>query len=249
MEREQTHSTAAYVCMRIASGHLRASFPTRPSRTPVRWVQFQLCHQFRDCGHFRDQWKGSRDGGMIDSGAAGKFYLMDHSQQKVITSLSLPVPLTLAVAARLDGRPLGSGSIPFTTAESPISTGLLHTEIIRLFVFQSPQNPIILGLPWLEQHNPSISWAKKQITQWSDFCLQNCLPQHAGQEERWDLLKWLVTQRIPRSSRGFQQGKGITLTSSSSQRLVAIDLLPGSQPPKGRVSRCHNLRQRLWNRT
>ncbi len=58
------------------------------------------------------------------------------------------------VVAVLDGRPLGSGQIHFTTEDLTLLTGALHTETICLFVFQSPQTPLILGLPWLERHNP-----------------------------------------------------------------------------------------------
>ncbi len=58
-------------------------------------------------------------------------------------------------------------------------TGSLHTESIRLFAIESPQKPIILGLPWLELHNPCISWPTRQIVQWSETCRKHCLLLHS----------------------------------------------------------------------
>ncbi len=147
-----------------------------------------------------------------------------------------PVPLVpcdshLAVAV-LDGRPLGSGCIQFTTEDLQLRTGVLHTETIRLFVFQSPQNPIILSLPWLEQHNASISWTKKQIIQWSDFCLKNCLcsmPFKRGIET--SLKDPLPSEYL---AEAFSRVKASHLPPHRASD-CAIDLLPGSQPPKGRV--------------
>ncbi len=96
-----------------------------------------------------------------------------HSQRLIRFPLFL-VKLVLAVAA-LDGRPLGSGQIQFTTEDLSLYNGAFHAETIRLFVFQLPQTPIILGLPWLEKHNPTIPWSDKQIIQWSESCRQCCL--------------------------------------------------------------------------
>lgn len=86
----------------------------------------------------------------------------------------IPCESLVAVAA-LDGHPLGSGQVKFVTKYLCLQTGILHTETIHLFAIESPQNPIILGLPWLERHNPLISWTTKQIFQWSDSCQHNFL--------------------------------------------------------------------------
>ncbi len=152
-------------------GHLRASCPTRPSRNPAAVsvisksaTSLEIAVTLEINGRVMEMVA------LIDSGAAGNF--IDVSFAKDNNIPLVPCDSHLAAAA-LDGRPLGSGCIQFTTENLQLSTGSLHTETIHLFVFQSPQNPIILGL--LEQHNPSISWTKKQIIQWSDFCLQNCL--------------------------------------------------------------------------
>lgn len=45
-----------------------------------------------------------------------------------------------------------------------------HQETVQLFVISSPLSPVVLGLPWLEQHNPHIDWSTASIVSWSDYC-------------------------------------------------------------------------------
>lgn len=108
---------------------------------------------------------------LIDSGAAGNFIHVEFTKSHNIPLVTCESHL--AVVA-LDRHPLGTSQVQFTTRDPSLCTGAIHTETF-LFVFQSLQTPIILGLPWLEIHNPHISWTDKQITQWSDSCLQRCL--------------------------------------------------------------------------
>lgn len=35
--------------------------------------------------------------------------------------------------------------------------------------------PLVLGLPWLQKHNPVIDWAAGKVTSWSSFCHSTCL--------------------------------------------------------------------------
>ncbi len=138
------------------------------------------------------------------------------------------------VVAALDGRPLGSGCIQFTTENLQLSTVFLHTETIRLFLFQSPKNPVILGLPWLEQHNPSISWTKKQIIQWSVFCLQTCLCSMPVKRVSKNSLKDPLPSKYQDLAEAFSKVKASHLPPHRASD-CSIDLLPGSQPPKGRI--------------
>ncbi len=113
---------------------------------------------------------------LIDSGAAGNF--IDVNFAKAHSLPLVPCESVVAVAA-LDGRPLGTGHVKFITKDITLRTGSLHTESIRLFAIESPQKPIILGLPWLEKHNPCISWPTRQIVQWSETCHKHCLLFHS----------------------------------------------------------------------
>jgi len=74
--------------------------------------------------------------------------------------------------AALDGRPLGTGQVQYISQRVILSTSNLHTEIIQLYTIE---HPIILGLPWLEKHNPTISWTDKQIIRLSNTCQEESL--------------------------------------------------------------------------
>ena len=50
-----------------------------------------------------------------------------------------------------------------------------HSETLCLNVIPSPQTPIVLGLPWLQYHNPHLSWDSGRVVEWSPHCLANCL--------------------------------------------------------------------------
>ncbi len=131
--------------------------------------------------------------------------------------------------------PLGSGRVQFITEEMQLRVGALHTETISLFVFQSPQTPIILGLPWLEKHNPSISWSERQITQWSESCKQNCLPSNSRKSRKSTCMP---ESQLPAEysdlAEAFSKTKATQLPPHRTGDCV-IDLQPGSQPPKGRI--------------
>ncbi|KAG1925937.1 hypothetical protein F2P79_025177 [Pimephales promelas] len=110
----------------------------------------------------------------------------------------VPYDSHLAVAA-LDGRPLGSGRIKFTTEDLQLSTGVLHTETIRLFVSVTTKS-----------HHPRTSMG-------TETSLTEVLPS--------------VYQDL---AEAFSKMKASHLPPHRASD-CAIDLLPGSQPPKGRV--------------
>lgn len=52
-----------------------------------------------------------------------------------------------------------------------------HTELCLLYVTDlSEDNPIILGVPWLRHHDPTILWSEMKMSFTSRHCHQNCLP-------------------------------------------------------------------------
>ncbi len=87
---------------------------------------------------------------LIDSGAAGNFIDINFANSH---NLPLVTCETRLAVTALDGRPLGPGLVQFKTQVFTLKTGSLHIECICLFAIDSPQNPVILGLPWLEKHN------------------------------------------------------------------------------------------------
>ncbi|XP_053499534.1 uncharacterized protein LOC128619394 [Ictalurus furcatus] len=101
---------------------------------------------------------------LIDSGAAENFI-----DEQTARTLCLPIQAL---------SPIGGGVISHCTAPITMQASALHYETIALYVTVSTRHPIILGLPWLERHDPQISWAAKQVTRWSPYCLRHCLMGH-----------------------------------------------------------------------
>lgn len=61
---------------------------------------------------------------------------------------------------------------------SPISHILSenHHETLQLFLtISSHLSPVVLGLPCLKKHNPSVDWSTASIINWSKHCLAHCL--------------------------------------------------------------------------
>lgn len=98
---------------------------------------------------------------MIDSGAAGTFI-----DQNIVKQLNIPTQLLPRhqKIQTIDGGHFGEC---IRTQPMCLNVSVLHQEYITLLITVSPGHPIILGLLWMEQHNPSISWSDKEITKWS----------------------------------------------------------------------------------
>ncbi|KAL0177165.1 hypothetical protein M9458_026059, partial [Cirrhinus mrigala] len=152
----------------------------------------------------------------------------------------LPVKLwfddTSVDTTALDGRPLGSGKIRYTTDNIHLQIEPSHRETIRFFVITSPQTPVILGYPWLNQHGPSVSWATRTITHWSPYCQEHCLSTASSPRE--PLLPSNTSNLIPSDYsdllEAFSRTKAARLPPHRPGD-CAIDLVPGTSPPRGRV--------------
>lgn len=159
-ERCIRHNLCLYFSL---PGHMRPSCPTHPSRNSSAVSQNLNPFTILEISvTLRVNGKVMETTDRIDW-EREILLILNSSRLKILLVLC---ESRLALAA-LDGHPLGSSRIHFTTKDLLLCTGALHKETIHLFVFQSPQTPIILGLPWLEGHNPSISWTDRQIIQWS----------------------------------------------------------------------------------
>jgi hypothetical protein len=106
---------------------------------------------------------------LVDSGATSSFidqtFLAQHNIPVVKKSTPIPVEV-------IDGRTIASGAITHETTPLELCISK-HTEKIVLNIISTPHHPIILGLPWLEAHNPIIDWRFKTLT----FNAQRCTSQ------------------------------------------------------------------------
>lgn len=134
-------------------GHLRASCPSRPAQSnPSAMSKHNHISSNAELPVVLTiNGKSITTTAMIDSGAAAN--LIDADFAKSHDLPLIPCDSVLAVAA-LDGRPLGTGHAHHTTGDLSLQIGALHKEMIRLFLINSRQNPLIIGLPCLQKHNP-----------------------------------------------------------------------------------------------
>ena len=109
---------------------------------------------------------------LADSGAAGNFIdrAFSHSLGIPIVPVDMPFPVHA-----LDSRPLGSGLIREATAPLGMVMQEGHKERISLFLIDSPVFIVVLGIPWLACHDPTISCQQRALTGWSRKCSGRCL--------------------------------------------------------------------------
>ena len=104
---------------------------------------------------------------LVDSGAAVN--LMDITLAKQLGIPTTPVAIPQAVQA-LDGRPLGSGHLERVTAPLIMSSHDDHQETIHFWLTTTPQDPVVLGYPWLAVHEPQFAWAVGSLLHWGPAC-------------------------------------------------------------------------------
>lgn len=170
---------------------------------------------------------------LIDSGAAGNFMDVSLAKSLQISTYSLPAPLTVTA---LDGRPLSPGKVTHLTSLLGLTT-YQHQERMCFHLIQSPEFPVILGHPWLLQHNPHVDWSTGTVLGWGPTCQTKCLAQNPPDlilesQETIDLSQ--VPAPYHHLKAVFSKRKA---TSLPPQRPYdcAIELLPGTCPPRGRI--------------
>ena len=72
----------------------------------------------------------------------------------------------------IDGRPIASGNI--THLCRAILTIQEHREQLPMFITKLGHYPLVIGIPWLRQHDPAIRFASNLVTFGSQYCLDRC---------------------------------------------------------------------------
>lgn len=115
-----------------------------------------------------------------------------------------------------------------------------HSELISFFVLPSPRAPLVLGYPWLKEHNPTFDWVTGKVTSWSMECHANCLktvcshsvPSQVIESAPPDLS--LVPEAYHDLGEVFSKQKALSLPPHRPYD-CAINLIPGAAYPKGRL--------------
>lgn len=171
---------------------------------------------------------------LVDSGAEANFIDSTLLTQLQLPTTALQRPL---VANALDGRRLAN----ITHVSVPVSLCLSgnHHELLAFYVIDSPHAPIVLGHPWLVKHNPHIDWATKLIVGWSPLCYSQCLlqaqtpPPVSTPAEEFPDLSAVPSEYLDLKA-VFSKSRASSLPPHRPYD-CAIDLLPGTSPPRGRL--------------
>uniref|UniRef100_A0A3B3H296 Gypsy retrotransposon integrase-like protein 1 n=1 Tax=Oryzias latipes TaxID=8090 RepID=A0A3B3H296_ORYLA len=179
---------------------------------------------------------------LIDSGA--DVSLMDW---KLAVSLGLkPQPLDRPIQARgLHGR----GLFNITHVSEPLKLSIgNHSEIMSFHLFEGSSRKLVLGFPWLREHNPLVDWATGKILEWGPGCDGHKSPHAAGKRTIIDNNPVPVRSApgpeapdlstIPSCyhhlSEVFNKSRALSLPPHRPYD-CAIDLVPGSIIPKGHL--------------
>ena len=108
---------------------------------------------------------------MLDSGAMSNFIDEAFAREHSVPLSPRATPVTVY---GVDGTQLAAGPIK---SQVYISMSIEeHTENIAFDVTSIGSYPLILGIPWLKRHNPSLQWSEHQLTFESEYCMKHCLP-------------------------------------------------------------------------
>ena len=171
---------------------------------------------------------------MLDSGAGGNFMDLTFAHENHIPLLKRTTPLDMET---VDGSPLSSGPVTQETVKLQIRINTDHHEDIHFSLISSPKFPIILGIPWLAIHNPSIDWENHVLHFPSEFCQSNCLqnPQSSAPPIP-QVLEQSASELIPLPYKKFQDvgdKKNADKLPPHRSYDCPIELLPGAEIPFG----------------
>uniref|UniRef100_A0A8C7ZXU4 ribonuclease H n=1 Tax=Oryzias sinensis TaxID=183150 RepID=A0A8C7ZXU4_9TELE len=172
---------------------------------------------------------------LIDSGSHG-----DLISQEVVNKLRIPVePLSpILVIRAINGSVIHK--VSSRTVNIRVSVSGNHTEFMSFYVVESLKPQVILGFPWLCKHTPHLDWSSGRVLSWSSFCLLNCLSSAAVRNP----VNVLQPPEPPNLSNVppvyhdlcdvFCKFRARSLPPHRPYD-CAIELLPGTQPPKGHI--------------
>ncbi|KAK3515201.1 hypothetical protein QTP70_010606 [Hemibagrus guttatus] len=98
---------------------------------------------------------------LLDSGSAGNFISGTLCRQLGLRTEATTTPYQVR---SITGKPLGRRQVSHSAGPVRLQIGALHVEETTLLVLEESTADIILGRPWLEQHNPILSWSTGEAT-------------------------------------------------------------------------------------
>ncbi|KAK3506733.1 hypothetical protein QTP70_018861 [Hemibagrus guttatus] len=149
----------------------------------------------------------------------------------------------------ITGKPVSRRRVHHSAGPVLLQVGLLHVEETTFLVLEESTADIILGRPWLAQHNPILSWSTGEVLKWGDTCFPGCFPHLPAPHsptpislpvQATSIESPLVNQPlwIPTCYAPFSDVFCFKRASKLPPHRpwdCAIDLLPGEPVPRGRI--------------
>ncbi|ROJ25240.1 Retrotransposon-like protein 1 [Anabarilius grahami] len=110
---------------------------------------------------------------LLDSGSAGNFISGTLCRQLKLKTTTSP---SIYQIHTITGKPLSRKQVHLCAGPVKLQVGILHIEHQHPLVLEDSTADVILGRPWLEQHNPVVSWRTGEILKWGDNCFPKCFP-------------------------------------------------------------------------
>lgn len=171
---------------------------------------------------------------LIDSGADQSFIRTTLAHELGISLIALDTPM---VTKALNGTHFCS--ITYVTEPVILRVSGNHVETISFYAMDNSLDDLVLGLPWLQLHNPQVNWKNGSILTWSAHCHAACLASahlpvfsQSLSEENIDLSG--VPPEYLDLRQAFSKARASSLPPHRPYD-CGIDLLPGTIPPKGRI--------------
>ena len=153
---------------------------------------------------------------LLDSGATGLFIDKSFVEKERLNTrkLSNPIPVT-----NVDGSPNEAG--PITDVVDIILRYKGHYERTLFAVTCTGKEDIILGLPWLREHNPEIDWQTEEVKM--SHCPARCTTcRNDGRKEKKE--KEAESRRIRRCRTGPMPHPNVTIEDVPEEEDVDEDL-------------------------
>ncbi|CAJ0964139.1 unnamed protein product [Ranitomeya imitator] len=162
----------------------------------------------------------------VDSGAVLNLMDLEYARRCgfFLEPLQYPIPLR-----GIDATPLAKNKPQYWT-QLTMCMAPAHQEAIRFLVLHNLHDVVVLGLPWLQVHNPVLDWKSMSVSSWG------CQGVHG------DVPFLSISSSTPSEVPEFLSDYRDVFDEPKSRALpphgdcdCAIDLIPGSKFPKGRL--------------
>ena len=170
---------------------------------------------------------------MVNSGAMGNFihpwFVKEH---KLVTKNCTPL-----IMNDVNGQSLSH-------VDQQVEVWMMvrnHAETLTFDILPLGKHNIVLGLPWLQWHNPTIHWTSRKVTFTSDYCEEHCLAQPASTFlNQHPIVSWVMIEN---------KVSGLTVEPLSEQEinLFAVEILEHLESVAKHIPELYHIKINVFN--